>query len=1197
MANNPLYPGYQPGKKNDENINPLYPGYYAGQPLQRRPSPKNYLRPIEYEGDKIAQALDETEQGVLKTMNVPKWIIERVADDWKSKYKISIKPPDIETTELDDYATEDFPGAVTTLNVDPGSWKKDAKKEAVKTIKSWVKESTGFDTDNPLKTDFSDIENKVNHELWIRALGYGKPDTWLEEKTSMGVAKRVAAPFPNLSENLQKGENPLNVRDVAVWYVDDNGNKVVKKDIYHNTAAAAAEFAEQSSNPKVRDKLHSQFIANAISATNTEIQAKFRNPGIKDRSFLDKYEGDVKLFDIKTQTIDDIRNLQEKTLKGTTKEIKKSILKGAKRDSYASTWEELEIALNKASNNQKTRMKNAETLLSQGKISKEAFDKLQKSVNDYNSFLDNALDKVTGAKDGKLSPTIVLHSLTGVGEKSLVEENLFTKSIVGKLQKDAEYSMISTKPGEIGRMLRDDNLKAQGMSFSAEKISAVAYRLRREKIGQQTTEFLEAVNDPKKALERYAWNRVTSRMSPRLAAFTTGEYIENRLKKRNYFGLKVDESGIPSTLSGSKRAVRKFERFERKYGYKVDIKLEKKYFGVGKLTVRGGDQFKILNNKLLKGLDSEIDKEFLLHTLGDGKVTADMLSKKFFGKTFKDLTGGEKKEIAAFARESRAYREWVNSLSDKFGDKTKQGLFGYELFKRVKGKNDELPNGYSLTRKYAGRLEKVHKKMLEAKAKFEKSAIGKLIKIASNWREMAAEKIAELVSKLVAKLIGAVAGSTGIFAVLGPIIEKVVNFVVKEVVKRVTDFFSAVVKGDIDKAFEVLEEAAKKFALGCSLIFAPFFAAIISIVLLLGSILGGSESPIDRTADSTLIKSQTEFVSGENAVVKITKGATVKVLGTGETITNPNHFENSVLRSGLQVTYKVHVTPKITLPNGSVFFIDEVLARNEMDSWSVKNYGTTMVNPFIAGNTITYDLTPPIIIKGDKFKDSVVANTATAYTPEVEDVAEAESASAVRSFSIGDAMSDVQGCEGYDVGILPARDPNANRVAQRAYDIASGLERGFWCDFNQSHDYPQLWDSGWWAQYGAWGLDVEKASTEGAYKLFWCTWLVIKSYQETTDENFPVATYVPNMKKFFEENTAKGYSYTPRDAITIDEIQSGDVLFFKGHVAIIYSKTSDSVTTVESNNIKLSVPITTAEDGHLPGSLGRLEIIGIGHKR
>ncbi|MFZ2664123.1 MAG: hypothetical protein WAX66_02070 [Patescibacteria group bacterium] len=1195
MANNPFYPGYQPGKKNDENINPLYPGYYTGQPLQRRPSSKNFIKPIEYEGDKIEEALENTKEAVVRSpLAFPRWVVERVADDWKSKYKVSIKPEDIATVELDDYATEDFPGAVTTLNVDPRDWKKDAKKETLKTVKSWVKQVYGFDADNPLKSDFSDIENKVNRELWTRALGYGEVENTLEEKASRGVAKRVAAPFPNLSEGLSRKDNPLNVRDVAVWYINDNGDKVVKKDIYHNTADAAVKFVEQSSNPKNRDKLHSAFLTEAITATNTEIQAKFRNPGIKDRSTLDKYEGAVKLFDIKAQTISDIRNLQDNLLKDNVKDIKKSIIKGVAKEDYASTWEKLDIALEKARTNQKFRLSTAKSLLSQGKISEKSFKRFEGNSSEYSNFLDHVADNVKGAKAGKVSPTLVLHSMSGVGERSLVgKQDVFTRSIIDKLQKDGEYSLFSTKDGEIGGLLRDDNLKSQGLNFDANKIQAVTYRLRRERTGQATTEVLNAINDPKKALERYAWNRITKRMDPRWARYATGEILEDRLKKRNYFGLKIESEGIPDSLKNSRR----FKRFERRYGYKVDLELEKKYFGVGKLTIRGGDQFNILKNKFFKKLDVEGDKDFFMHVLGDGKVTSDMLSKKLFGKAFKSLSVSEKKEVASFARDARAYKDWAGKLTDQFGDKTKHGLFKYELFKRVKGKNDSLPEKYKLDRKYIGRLEKINKKMLEIKAAFEKSAIGKIIKTITTFKDMVAEKIAELASKLVAKLIGAVAGSTGILAALSPIIEKTVQFVVKEVVKKVTDFFSALAKGDLDKAFGVVEESAKKFVLGCALVCAPFVILISGLVLLLASLLGSSTSPVDRTVNSTLMEDQALYAAGENPVIRITKSVSVEILETGEVLSNPRHLDNDVLEGGIKVTYKVSVTPKISLLNDSVFFIDEVLARNEGESWKVQNYGTTYVNPFIQGTTRVYEL-KSIIISGSKYENSSISNKATAYTPEIEDYAEAGSASTIRTFSIGDALPEVKECEYLGTDSPPTYDPNANPIAQRAREIVSNLERGFWCDYNHSNDYPNLWSDDWWRQYGI-ELDIDKAEEEGPYNLFWCTWLVIKSYQETVDSSFPVVTSVRNMKKHFADTD--GYTFTPINEITIDEIQSGDIIFFDGHVSMVYSKTSDSITTVESNNIVLSLTITTNPDGTLPTKVysegsRALTIEGIGHK-
>ncbi len=107
MANNPLYPGYSPRKNDEQSINPMYPGYYTGTPISKRPNPK-YLQPMEYNFDVFLSEVDEVAKSVANAPLGPKWIVGRVADDWKSQLTASVSPKsEIDVTELDDYATDD----------------------------------------------------------------------------------------------------------------------------------------------------------------------------------------------------------------------------------------------------------------------------------------------------------------------------------------------------------------------------------------------------------------------------------------------------------------------------------------------------------------------------------------------------------------------------------------------------------------------------------------------------------------------------------------------------------------------------------------------------------------------------------------------------------------------------------------------------------------------------------------------------------------------------------------------------------------------------------------------------------------------------------------------------------------------------------------------------------------------------------
>ena len=120
MATNPLYPGYKPKKPGEEPINnPAYPGYYTGQALPKKPQSKDFVKPIEYNFDVFMEKIDEVGEEVSNLpLAVPRWVKDRIVDDWKQQLKVSVSPTvNLDPTDLDDYATDDLVGATTKLSL------------------------------------------------------------------------------------------------------------------------------------------------------------------------------------------------------------------------------------------------------------------------------------------------------------------------------------------------------------------------------------------------------------------------------------------------------------------------------------------------------------------------------------------------------------------------------------------------------------------------------------------------------------------------------------------------------------------------------------------------------------------------------------------------------------------------------------------------------------------------------------------------------------------------------------------------------------------------------------------------------------------------------------------------------------------------------------------------------------------------
>lgn len=215
MVNNPLYPGYSPKKEGGDSVNPIYPGYYAGNPISKRPGWRNTIPPAEYSFDIVLKGLDEVGDKVSEApLAGPRWVRDRIVDDWKKQLKVSVTPEvSLDVTELDDL-TDDISGATTELSLNPKDWgignKKgfeQTKKQIIKTLDSWTKETTGINRSDILKSDFSEIQNINNEVLWKTALGYGEGSAgFLEKIGARAVADRTTAIFSDVRESAYKDE-------------------------------------------------------------------------------------------------------------------------------------------------------------------------------------------------------------------------------------------------------------------------------------------------------------------------------------------------------------------------------------------------------------------------------------------------------------------------------------------------------------------------------------------------------------------------------------------------------------------------------------------------------------------------------------------------------------------------------------------------------------------------------------------------------------------------------------------------------------------------------------------------------------------------------------------------------------------------------------------------------------------------------
>lgn len=170
------------------------------------------------------------------------------------------------------------------------------------------------------------------------------------------------------------------------------------------------------------------------------------------------------------------------------------------------------------------------------------------------------------------------------------------------------------------------------------------------------------------------------------------------------------------------------------------------------------------------------------------------------------------------------------------------------------------------------------------------------------------------------------------------------------------------------------------------------------------------------------------------------------------------------------------------------------------------------------------------------------------------------------------------------------------KIAGRAKVINNNLRLGFNNYYNNSPDYPELWNSSLYSQNPN---PINQQSVIGATDMFWCNYMATKSFLEAGIKiPFPLSTMV----EYFQKQPGK---WVDGSTATPDSVCPGDTVYFKipanssglAHVAIVYNVSSDGVTTVESNTPYKTMFYPVDESGHfqiIGSGNGTIKIVGFG---
>ncbi len=187
-------------------------------------------------------------------------------------------------------------------------------------------------------------------------------------------------------------------------------------------------------------------------------------------------------------------------------------------------------------------------------------------------------------------------------------------------------------------------------------------------------------------------------------------------------------------------------------------------------------------------------------------------------------------------------------------------------------------------------------------------------------------------------------------------------------------------------------------------------------------------------------------------------------------------------------------------------------------------------------------------------------------------------------------MCDLSNCDFNEVQPTGLSHTSVD-VVNHAIEIADDLMRGFWCLWNRHPDYPLYWsDSEFTATNGCPDDEYDEE-----FSMFWCTYLIIEAYARAGLTVGGANISASTMLGFFRGS----HQYFERDNILASQLQPGDVVFFSnggtnaGHVAIVHSIGTDSITIIQSNGWTKTMDYTIDASGYVQ-DYGNQIVLGFG---
>jgi hypothetical protein len=640
-----------------------------------------------------------------------------------------------------------------------------------------------------------------------------------------------------------------------------------------------------------------------------------------------------------------------------------------------------------------------------------------------------------------------------------------------------------------------------------------------------------------RVMETIVWNVIKGKFS----FFTPATYMNAWMKKHHFLGFNIDDDMVTKAEDDS-------PIFNFLYKYKFDLKTNVDFsklgvienaqirteltgFKMGKNIVRGiegGDHFKIVGVAFMDKLYATDRKTFI-----DLLRNPDMLDDPAFRKSLGILEGFKwddaKKQIAAFKAK-------LDEMMGKFGvdsaDQEKYYLAMYALLKLENGN----PYSLKISTKFIGFIQRLRLFLNKIQAAiYGIPIIGKALYAWFSWKNVIAEGVAHGFSLLLSGFGAAASGGFALF--IKPLLDRFIIPLIKFVTKRVLDFFEAFVvgifKGDIFRAFEGIEKQVT------SLLKVIMYCLCIPLIIafLLGQGFTGTsmvgQSPIDPTKSTQGYGGvASNGIPNKNNYASITKNVDV------DGATNPTNVPNPTGGQSITATYNITITVNQDIPNGCATYYDYA---------SVGQKQVITVNPSsLAGATkgtvLKYTYTA---VFGTADANSVVTNIATLDFSACPN-ADVPSIGAVRAFGIGSVLPSTGSLCTDPSSPLPAQAAcsggNECAIANEAYTIASNLKRGFWCNYNNSPDYPQYWNEAYYESHDPprnASLTKDQAANDIPDGMFWCNKLVYVTYKDIAGVGLPgIGDQLTGFK------SGGNLVWKPTMATPLDAINPGDAVYY-----------------------------------------------------